>query len=185
MHAEGSASGGSWNQINASTYLVVAKSKDLVIWTDPELVSTGLEGKVGNAWAPEAIWDAEAGKYLVYWSSRDLSTGGDNPTTGNTALKVYKAYTSDFTTFENPQIWIDQSSADLHNIIDTTIVQGDDGSYYRFSTSDWYTVIDTADSLEAQKWTRLVERDSEVNADGTSKITGDKVVKTSESGSKV
>lgn len=182
LHAEGSASGGSWNQINASTYLVVAKSKDLVIWTDPELVSTGLEGKVGNAWAPEAIWDAEAGKYLVYWSSRDLSTGGDNPTTGNTALKVYKAYTSDFTTFENPQIWIDQSSADLHNIIDTTIVQGDDGSYYRFSTSDWYTVIDTADSLEAQKWTRLVERDSEVNADGTSKITGDKVVKTSESG---
>ena len=95
---------------------------------------------------------------------------------------MYKAYTSDFTTFENPQIWIDQSSADLHNIIDTTIVQGDDGSYYRFSTSDWYTVIDTADSLEAQKWTRLVERDSEVNADGTSKITGDKVVKTSESG---
>ena len=53
LHAEGSASGGSWNQINASTYLVVAKSKDLVIWTDPELVSTGLEGKVGNAWLPK------------------------------------------------------------------------------------------------------------------------------------
>ena len=180
LHAEGSASGGSWDQINASKYLVVAKSKDLVTWSDPQLVSTGLEGKVGNAWAPEAIWDPQTEDYLVYWSSRDLSTGGSNPTTGNTSLKVYKAHTTDFESFKNPTVWIDQSKADGHNIIDTTIVQGDDGDYYRFSTSDWWTTIDVASSLDGD-WTRLVERDSEVK-NGTSSVTGDKVVTTTDSG---
>lgn len=174
LHAEGSAPGGSWDQINASKYLVVAKSKDLVNWTRPELVSTGLEGKVGNAWAPEAIYDPQTKDYAVYWASRDLTTGD------TTALKVYKAHTADFTSFNNPQIWIDQSSANMHNIIDTTIVQGDDGDYYRFSTSDWYTVIDTASSLDG-KWTRLVERDSDIN-NGKSIVTGDTVISTSNSG---
>ena len=181
LHAEGSASGGSWDQINASTDLVVAKSKDLVTWTAPELVPTGLAGKVGNAWAPEAIWDEQAGTYLVYWSSRDLSTGGDNPTTGNTSLKVYRAYTEDFESFFDPQVWLDQSAVDMHNIIDSTIVKGDDGAYYRFSTSDWWTVVDTAETLDGE-WTRLVERDSDIAEDGTSRITGDKVVSTTASG---
>ena len=180
LHAEGSAAGGSWDQIDASKYLVVAKSKDLVKWTEPQLVSTGLEGKVGNAWAPEAIWDEETNDYLVYWSSRDLSTGGDSPTTGNTALKVYKAHTTDFTSFQDPTVWLDQSSADMHNIIDTTIVRGDDGDYYRFSTSDWWTTIDVASSLEGQ-WTRLVERDADI-ASGKSKVTGDDVRSTTASG---
>lgn len=180
LHAEGSASGGSWDQISASTDLVVAKSKDLVNWSEPQLVSTGLEGKVGNAWAPEAIWDEETNDYLVYWSSRDLSTGGDKPTTGNTALKVYKAHTTDFTSFQDPTVWLDQSSVDMHNIIDTTIVRGDDGDYYRFSTSDWWTTIDVASSLDGD-WTRLIERDSDIDS-GKSKVTGDQVRSTTASG---
>lgn len=180
LHAEGTASGGSWDQISASTALVVSKSKDLVNWTTPQLVQTGLAGKVGNAWAPEAIWDEQTNDYLVYWSSRDLSTGGTNPTTSNTALKVYKAHTTDFTSFTEPTVWIDQSSASMHNIIDTTIVQGEDGRYYRFSTSDWWTVVDVADSLEGQ-WHRLIERDSDVT-DGKSIVTGDTVRTTTQSG---
>lgn len=177
LHAEGSASGRSWDQIHASTDLVVAKSKDLVTWTTPKLVPTGLAGKVGNAWAPEAIWDEATGDYLVYWASRDLSTGNSTQTT---ALKVYKAHTSDFGSFSTPTVWIDQSAAGLHNIIDTTVVKGEDGNYYRFSTSDWWTVVDTASSLDG-KWTRLVERDSEVK-NGVSTITGDRVMTTTASG---
>ncbi|WEV52130.1 family 43 glycosylhydrolase [Bifidobacterium sp. ESL0704] len=182
LHAEGTAHGGSWDQISASKNLVVAKSKDLVKWTTPKLVSTGLEGKVGNAWAPEAIWDDETNDYLVYWASRDLSTGGAHPTTSNTSLKIYKAHTADFNSFRNPTKWIDQSSIDNDNIIDTTIVRGDDGDYYRFSTSDWWTVVDVSPTLEAAKWTRLVERDNAINASGVSKVTGDRVVSTTQSG---
>ncbi|PWG59141.1 family 43 glycosylhydrolase [Bifidobacterium catulorum] len=182
LHAEGSAAGGSWNQITASKYLVISKSKDLVTWTTPKLVPTGLtDQQAGNAWAPEAIWDPQTNDYLVYWSTRDLSTGN---TTATTNLKVYKAHTTDFESFKNPTVWIDQSKlglGDAGNIIDTTIVKGDDGDYYRFSTSDWYTVVDYAKTLDGD-WTRIVERNSGVNADGTSKVTGDKVVSTTAAG---
>lgn len=178
LHAEGTAPGGSWDQIHASTSLVVAKSKDLVKWDQPRLVQTGLSGKVGNAWAPEAIWDEETQDYLVYWSSRDLSTGN---TTSTTNLKVYKAHTKDFESFDHPEIWVDQSAVPGENIIDATIVRGEDGQYYRFSTSDWYTVVDTAPNLEANKWTRLVERDAAVSQ-GKSKVTGDQVVTTTAAG---
>ena len=40
----------------------------------------------------------------------------------------------------------DQDSGKEVNIIDTTIVQ-DNGQYYRFSTSDWNTVIDLSSTL--------------------------------------
>lgn len=178
LHAEGSAPGRSWDQIHASTGLVVAKSKDLVNWSKPRLVQTGLKGKVGNAWAPEAIWDEETQDYLIYWSSRDLSTGNTNDTT---SLKIYKAHTVDFESFNNPEIWMDQSTVPGENVIDATIVHGEDGEYYRFSTSDWYTVVDTAPNLEAARWTRLVERDSAVNQ-GRSKVTGDSVITTTAAG---
>ncbi|RBP97825.1 hypothetical protein CRD60_04345 [Bifidobacterium aemilianum] len=178
LHAEGSAPGGSWDQITASKDLVVAKSKNLVDWTSPKLVSTGLGTSVGNAWAPEAIWDEETNDYLVYWSSRDLSTGMTNATTN---LKVYKAHTQDFESFTNPILWIDQSAVAGENIIDTSIVKGEDGDYYRFSTSDWYTVVDTVPNLEAANWTRLVERDAAVSQ-GRSVITGDRVITTTASG---
>ncbi|WP_188043641.1 family 43 glycosylhydrolase [Changpingibacter yushuensis] len=182
LHAEGTAGGRTWDQVNASQNIVVAYSKDLVEWTEPTLVHSGFSD-AGCVWAPEAIWDPETNDYLVYYSARDKTQNG----TSDWNLRVYKTHTSDFTTFSTPEVWLDESALGTDtagNIIDTTIVQGDDGDYYRFSTSDWYTTVDVSASLEGA-WTRLVERDSGVTASGTSKIpefADDHVISTSASG---
>ncbi len=51
-------------------------------------VSTLTSGTVSRAWAPQAIWDPAAGKYMLYWSVGYV--GG--------LTKVYYLYTSDFKT---------------------------------------------------------------------------------------
>ncbi len=148
LHAEGGGAGGSgWNQHSASKNLIVWESKDLVNWSEPRLVFAGLE-TAGCVWAPEAIYDETAGDYVVYWSARDYSQTG----TEDDALRVYVCRTRDFNTFSEPHVWLSEDAAAGKevNIIDTTIVKGDDGKFYRFSTSDWNTVIDVSDTLDTE-----------------------------------
>ena len=79
-------------------------------------------------------------------------------------------------------MWLseDQENGAETNIIDSTIVEGNDGRYYRFSTSDWNTIVDVSDTLAADdvfdvsvnadestpdgSWTRLVKRDGQSEA---------------------
>ena len=177
LHAEGGGPGGSgWDQLNASQNIVVWESNDLVNWSEPRLVYSGFEN-AGCVWAPEAYYDNTTGDYLVYWSARDKSLSGTN----DNALRVYVCRTRDFVTFSEPKVWLseDPESSEI-NIIDSTIVQGDDGRYYRFSTSDWNTIVDVSDTLDADdvfdvrvdadkstpdgSWTRLVKRDGQAAA---------------------
>lgn len=173
LHAEGGGAGGSgWDQLNASQNIVVWESNDLVNWSEPKLVYSGFDN-AGCVWAPEAIYDETTGDYLVYWSARDKSLAG----TDDNALRVYVCRTRDFNTFSEPEVWLsedDPSSKEI-NIIDSTIVQDTDGKYYRFSTSDWNTIVDVSDTLAADdvfdvsvnpdqsvngNWTRLVKREA-------------------------
>lgn len=171
LHAEGGGTGGSgWNQLGASQYLVIWESTDLVNWSEPRLVHAGF-ADAGCVWAPEAIYDDTKGDYVVYWSARDKSKADTN----ENALRVYVCRTKDFVTFTEPKVWLseDQDTGDEVNIIDTSIVK-DNGKFYRFSTSDWNTVIDVSDTLDTEdvldvrygesaskpkgSWTRLVTR---------------------------
>lgn len=184
LHAEGGGPGGSgWDQLNASQNIVVWESNDLVNWSEPRLVYSGFEN-AGCVWAPEAYYDNTTGDYLVYWSARDKSLSG----TDDNALRVYVCRTRDFVTFSEPKVWLseDPESSEI-NIIDSTIVQGDDGRYYRFSTSDWNTVLDVSDTLDADdvfdvredadkstpdgSWTRLIKRGEHGSA-GFSSVEG-------------
>ena len=177
LHAEGGGTGGSgWDQLNASQNIVVWESNDLVNWSEPRLVYSGFEN-AGCVWAPEAYYDNTTGDYLVYWSARDKFLNGTN----DNALRVYVCRTRDFVTFSEPKVWLseDPEGSEI-NIIDSTIVQGDDGRYYRFSTSDWNTIVDVSDTLDADdvfdvradadkstpggSWTRLVKRDGQAAA---------------------
>lgn len=145
LHAEGDGSGGSgWNQLSASQNIVVWESDDLVNWSEPKLVYAGFDN-AGCVWAPEAIYDESAGNYVVYWSSRDKSLNG----TEKNALRVYVCRTDDFNTFTTPKVWLseDEASGKEVNIIDTTIVKEGE-YYYRFSTSDWNTIIDRSKTLD-------------------------------------
>ena len=177
LHAEGGGAGGSgWNQLSASKNLVVWESTDLVNWSEPSLVYAGFD-TAGCVWAPEAIYDDTTGDYVVYWSARDYSRSG----TDQNALRVYVCRTRDFHTFSEPKVWLseDQDSGKEVNIIDTTIVK-DNGKFYRFSTSDWNTVIDVSDILDTDdvldvrtdedkstpngSWKRLVKRSGSADA---------------------
>ncbi|MFK4761663.1 family 43 glycosylhydrolase [Microbacterium sp. ZW T5_45] len=156
LHAEGGGAGGSgWDQLNASQNIVVWESTDLVNWSDQRIVFAGFD-QAGCVWAPEATYNEETGEYYVYWSARDRSENG----TDDWALRVYLTKTRDFVTFTEPEVWLSMNEqgdgAGGVNIIDSTIAE-EDGVYYRFSTSDWHTVVDTATSLDGP-WTRVIDR---------------------------
>lgn len=178
LHAEGGGAGGSgWNQLSASQNLVIWESTDLVNWSEPRLVYAGFEN-AGCVWAPEAIYDDTTGDYVVYWSARDKS----KENTDDNALRVYVCRTKDFVTFTEPKVWLseDAVSGNEVNIIDTTIVKGEDGRFYRFSTSDWITIVDVSDTLDTEdvldvrngeaqstpngSWKRLVTRSGSSSA---------------------
>lgn len=113
---------------------------------------------------PEAIYDESTGDYLVYWSSRDNSKEG----TEENALRVYVCRTRDFVNFTEPKVWLseDRVPGSEVNIIDSTIVE-DNGKFYRFSTSDWNTVIDVSDTLSEDLLDVRVNENASVNGDWT------------------
>ncbi|WP_137843056.1 family 43 glycosylhydrolase [Microbacterium sp. 2FI] len=157
LHAEGGGPGGSgWDQLNASQNIVVWESTDLVTWSDQRIVFAGFDF-AGNVWAPEATYNEETGEYYVYWSARDQRENE----TPDWALRVYLTKTRDFVTFTEPEVWASlNAQGDGQtgpNIIDSSIAKEGD-TYYRFSTSDWNTIIDTAPSLDGP-WTTVVGRD--------------------------
>ena len=159
LHAEGGGAGGSgWNQRNASQSIVVWESEDLVHWSEGTIVHSGFDF-AGCVWAPEAIYDEATGQYLIYWSARDQRQANTN----DWALRVYVCTTRDFQTFSEPVVWLDEDDPNGGevNIIDSSIVYNEaDGYYYRFSTSDWNTVVDRCKtlSLEMNDWERVIAR---------------------------
>ena len=162
LHAEGGGAGGSgWNTDSASKNLVVWESDDLVNWSDTQLTFAGLE-TAGCVWAPEAIYDEANGDYMVYWAAKDENDHG----TDNHPLRVYLTRTRDFKNFSEPQVWLDESKITGKgiNIIDTTILyDAENSTYYRYSTSDWNTVVDKATDLNGE-WERIISRGKSTGA---------------------
>lgn len=106
-----------------SRSIVVWESADLVQWSPPRLAQVAPE-EAGCAWAPEAIYDEEAGDYLVYWAS---TTKSDN----FAKQRIWAARTKDFRTFDKPFVYVEKPN----HVIDIHIVR-DGGVYYRFTKDD-------------------------------------------------
>lgn len=121
------ANGKGWGvaQYGGSRNLMVCSSSDLVNWTEVEAVELGIEG-AGCLWAPEAIYDEEKNKYLVFWASMVKSEGD-----AEAKQRIYKSYTEDFKTYTKPELYIEREN----HVIDTTIIE-DKGIYYRFSKDE-------------------------------------------------
>ncbi|KAK0435579.1 putative arabinosidase [Desarmillaria tabescens] len=116
------------------------KSKFWIIGTDLLIDNTNWDAATdwlaevvgetaGMAWAPEAIWDADAEKYLVYWSSRFYDADDTAHTGTATEDRIVSAYTSDFRTFTEAMDYIVIPGTP---IIDLTILPLSDGEYIRF-----------------------------------------------------
>jgi hypothetical protein len=106
-----------------SRSIVIWESTNLVQWSEPRLMAVAAED-AGCAWAPEAVYDEEAGDYLVFWAS---TTKRDN----FAKHRIWAARTKDFKTFSAPFIYVEKPAT----VIDTTIVR-DGGRYYRFTKDE-------------------------------------------------
>ncbi len=108
--------------------MVLMRSKNLINWEHhaihfPERFKGTHFEHVTRVWAPQTVFDKEAGKYMVYFSL--LTDDGSIPYD-----KVFYAYANaDFSDFEGePKEMFDVKSA----AIDTDIVQDDNGLYHIF-----------------------------------------------------
>ncbi len=118
------SNGGLWNDYgtNGSKSLMFWESDDLVNWSEQRMIKVSNEN-MGCTWAPEAIYDEENKQYVIYWSSSDMTNDGKK--------SVYYATTRDFVTFSEPKVFVDGSKS--FTVIDTSMVKGSDGRYYRFT----------------------------------------------------
>lgn len=106
-----------------SRSIVVWETTNLVEWTAPRLARVAPDD-AGCVWAPEAIYDEDAGDYLVYWAS---TTGRDK----FSRQRIWAAHTRDFVSFDAPFLYLEKTN----HVIDINIVR-DGEAYYRFTKDD-------------------------------------------------
>lgn len=125
---------GKWGEFSSkgSKYLMIWESDDLVNWSEQRMVKIA-DDMTGCAWAPETIYDEVTGEYIVYWSGQDLHPGSDS----YDKKVVYVSRTRDFYSFSEQQKFVYPNGTDgtVHgtssSYIDTTMIKGSDGLYYR------------------------------------------------------
>lgn len=122
-----------------SRAIIVWESEDLVHWSKPRRVEIAAED-AGCTWAPEAVYDEEAGDYLVFWASRNSSDNFGK-------FRIWACHTRDFKDFGKPFVFIEKSFP----VIDTTIVHDRD-KYYRFTKNehDKSIVMESSDKLNGE-----------------------------------
>lgn len=119
-------------------------SNDLIHWDElanPQFATNkggGSKTITNMCWAPEAIWDPVAGKYMVYFSSNEADSAA------NESSKIWCSYTSDFKNFDEKQLLFDPG----YGVIDADITPYKNGyvmMYKKEALSDpgskkvWYT----------------------------------------------
>lgn len=102
--------------------LVTWKSADLINWTDETIIDIrdfgGNFANTTRAWAPQAIWDKNEEKYMIYWAHSTLE---------NDVAGLYYAYTTDFKTMTEPRILYAREGIQT---IDGDITYNKDNGYY-------------------------------------------------------
>jgi len=119
-------------------------SNDLITWDElanPQFATDkggGSKTITNMCWAPEAIWDPVAEKYMVYFSSNEADSAA------NESSKIWYSYTSDFRNFDKKQLLFDPG----YGVIDADITPYKNGyvmMYKKEAKSDpgskkvWYT----------------------------------------------
>jgi hypothetical protein len=150
------------SQRNGSRSIFVWESTDLTTWTNERLIEVE-DSSAGMVWAPSAVFDEEKGMYLVHWASKFYSASDPGHTGTPSAIKLRAAYTSDFTSFTEPQDYIDYSPT---NVIDLEFLPLGNNAYARFvkdeSAKTVFTEVSTTGLFGT--WTRPQGADSVVEA---------------------
>ena len=161
------------NGWDSNRAMVLLRSEDLINWTYSVVnMQKRYEGQenLKRVWAPQTIYDKEAGKYLVYWSMKHGDKGKDI---------IYYAYANDEFTdlvgepkvFFNPQ--------DGESCIDGDIVYRD-GVYHLFYKTEGHgdgIRVATTSSLTSGKWEEQPDYKQQtpeaVEGAGTFKLIGE------------
>ena len=131
--------------------IVVWESDDLVNWSEPWIAEIAPDN-AGCTWAPEFIYDAMTGEYVVYWSATTIELNENEEITQEYENHaIYYAKTRDFRTFTEPVLYHaggTDSSGKRIKVIDSTMIE-DNGKYYRYTKNESCGVIeiDVADSV--------------------------------------
>lgn len=132
--------------------MVLLKSTDLVNWTSSVVnIQTAFPNNenLKRVWAPQTIYDAKAGKYMVYFSLQH----------GNEPDKIYYAYANkDFTALEGEpkQLFFPKNGKAC---IDGDIIEKD-GVYHLFYKTETETPgikVATTQDLTSGKWKEFPE----------------------------
>lgn len=92
-------------------------SNELITWDElanPQFATDkggGSKTITNMCWAPEAIWDPVAGKYMVYFATNEADSAA------NESAKIYYSYTADFRTFTEKKVLFDPG----YGVIDADI----------------------------------------------------------------
>ena len=115
-----------WDEISrhGSRQLALWESKDLVHWSEQQLVTVGTED-FGCVWAPDIIYDRSEGSFVVHWSSSHRDNGYG-------PKAIYYSRTSDFRTFTPPETLYRKEDC---GVIDSALYE-EDGTYYLFVKSE-------------------------------------------------
>ncbi|MBQ8503876.1 MAG: glycoside hydrolase family 43 protein [Clostridia bacterium] len=128
--------------------IIFWKSYDLINWEDEYVLDfRSFEGfeNCNRAWAPQVIWDAAEGKYMLYLA---LSTWDDPATEVNEDnAQHYYLYTTDFKSFTEPQYLYGRRNEtftreDGSTVTGVQCIDGDmiynekDGYYYLYFKED-------------------------------------------------
>lgn len=138
---------GDWGRAvtKGSRSVVIWTSRDLVRWSKPQLVEVAPED-AGCTWAPEIVYDREAGDYLIYWAS---TTKRDN----FGKHRIWATRTKNFRDVGEPFVFIEKPTT----IIDTTIIH-DGSNYYRFTKDEKFKAITLETSEHLLKgWREIPE----------------------------
>lgn len=121
------ATGKGWQvaQYAGSRSIIVWRSEDLVHWSEPWSSEIGTP-ESGCVWAPEAVYSEEKDSFMVFWAS--MTKLGDD---AEAKQRIFAAYTKDFVTFTEPELYIEREN----HVIDTDIVRTKEG-YVRFSKDE-------------------------------------------------
>ncbi|MGL1959437.1 MAG: family 43 glycosylhydrolase [Colwellia sp.] len=158
-----------------NTAMIMLKSKNLIDWSHAvvDIPQTFAErfSEVNRVWAPQTIYDAKAGKYMVYFSMRE----------NQAADIIYYAYANDdFTglSSEPKQLYFPPKESNNRASIDGDIIEKE-GKFYLFhKAEDGEPGIKLAISDQLTQGYKLVSNDridsetSPVEGSGTFKLIG-------------
>ncbi|WP_395244270.1 immunoglobulin-like domain-containing protein [Agromyces sp. MMS24-K17] len=134
LKVAGLAGGFTTAQLSGSLAIEVWESTDLVNWSNQRHIQVSTP-YAGNTWAPEAYWDDELGRYVVFWASNLYPDTTPASRTAVTYNRMMYATTDDFITFSDAQVWSDVKRGTGLGLIDSTVAE-QDGIFYRFTKDE-------------------------------------------------